>query len=354
MKGFPIICCITILFLQHAQTLEGASFVDRYVAIAIQGDLKPALPLLDSVDATSPATDRELADRFHLRFVEVSEPRSPASGNAVIDEIVSLYRDYWRIALLQYPGLPADGDAQETILLESLQTYIGKNFPEVAQDDPYAALQQVIEAQGFHALLGPAAPLEDLLIWRDESEEKFETELTDQTVSVRVVFLSDIYSQGWKHYATLGLASTTGWVQNEMLYCIDGTYATGTETFLVSYLKHEGRHLADLQILPNLPAVDLEYRAKLTELAFAGSTQRRLLDDFTAKSALNPDSPHAEANFRVTRDLWRELYGTPFPGGTGQWMTVSPGKVNRAAERLLFQDTAMRSRSQQRENPSHR
>jgi hypothetical protein len=42
----------------------------------------------------------------------------------------------------------------------------------------------------------------------------------------------------------------------------------------------------------------------------------------------------------VTRELWRELFGTDFPGGDQAWMSISPTKVNRAARRLLASDTA--------------
>ena len=57
----------------------------------------------------------------------------------------------------------------------------------------------------------------------------------------------------------------------------NGLFAIGdcdrtSETFLVSYLKHEARHFADTLDFPNLSGADLEYRAKLTELAFACGT----------------------------------------------------------------------------------
>jgi hypothetical protein len=209
----------------------------------------------------------------------------------------------------------------------------------IAPRDSYALLQAAVTAQGMHALVGPAPPLQDLLVWRSQAVQQFTVELTDQQRQVTVVFLSDFLSRGWKHYAALGLAATTGWVEDGSLYCVEDAYAPGTESFEVSYLKHEGRHLADLERFPGLSAVELEYRAKLTELAFASKTLRGLLDDFSEKSAPNPGSPHAAANFRVTQDAWRELYGSSFPGGNQVWMTVSPWKVNRAARRLLERST---------------
>jgi hypothetical protein len=333
---------IYILFILTAHANAVSFATDRYVAIAIQGDLQPALPLLDEVDDSSPAADRELAEQFRQRFISQSEVSADASGDAFVDNIVTLYRNYWARALLPARGHAIESHTLEATLAASLRLLVGSD-PEPRLDssnDPYAALRQALEARGLHAVVAPAPPLQDLLIWQNQAEQQYEIELTDQVTMVKVVFMSDFHSLGWKHYATLGLASTTGWVDGGILYCVEWAYAPGTEAFEVSYLKHEGRHLADLERFPGLPAAELEYRAKLTELAFASSTQRRLLDDFTTKSAVNPESPHAEANFRVTRELWSELNGSPFPGGSQAWMSVSRDRVSRAARRLLAEDTA--------------
>ena len=330
---------IYLSFIHIAHAADGPSITDRYIAIAIQGDLQPALSLLHQVDVSSPAVDRELAAQFRQRFIARSDPFQDASGDAFVDEIVALYREYWARALLPVPGVPDGSHVLEMALAESLRLHGLESAGSDSLADPYDLLRRAMETRGVHAVVETAPPLQDLLIWRSQVERQYEIELTDQVTTVTVVFMSDFYSLGWKHYAALGLASTTGWVNEGTLYCVEWAYAPGSETFEVSYLKHEGRHLADLKRFPDLPAVDLEYRAKLTELAFASSTQRRLLDDFTAKSAVNPESPHAEANFRVTRDLWTEVYGAPFPGGSQAWMTISPGKVSRAARNLLARNT---------------
>ena len=88
-----------------------------------------------------------------------------------------------------------------------------------------------------------------------------------------------------------------------------------------------------------LASVELEYRAKLTELAFATTTQRRLLADFLSKSAANPQSPHAEANDRVMRDLYAHIHGRQLPDRGDPWSQTSTERVNRAARRLLQQNT---------------
>jgi len=100
--------------------------------------------------------------------------------------------------------------------------------------------------------------------------------------------------------------------------------------------------LADRELFPGLPAVDLEYRAKLTELAFASDTLRSLLEDFTTRGSPTAGAPHAEANHRVTQDLYPELYNRPFTGNSDAWMTLNANRVNRAARRLLQRDSRSR------------
>jgi hypothetical protein len=88
-----------------------------------------------------------------------------------------------------------------------------------------------------------------------------------------------------------------------------------------------------------LSSADLEYRAKLTELAFSVKTTTQLLNDFTRKSAINPEAPHAYANYRVTRDLYAAIKQAELPGSSDPWSQVSTARVNRAARSLLEADT---------------
>ena len=163
--------------------------------------------------------------------------------------------------------------------------------------------------------------------------------MTDRTQKVSVTFVSDIYSRGWKQFATLGLVATTGWVEDGRLYCVDSAYDRISENFEVSYLKHESRHLADFNHFPGLQSADLEYRAKLTELTFASTSTGHLLNDFTNKSANNPASPHAYANYRVTREIYREMFDKPFPASGNPWQEINTQSVNKAARDLLRRNT---------------
>jgi hypothetical protein len=319
------------------------SLSDRFVSLAIQGRLGPARNLLEAAESGGSLPEQDLARRFRARFIDRTESLSPNSGSPLVDDIVSAYRAYWIDALMNEAAQQTAASELQDALAASLRAHGWPLAAEADTDQLQRVLAEAIRANGLYGLSDRAPPLQDLLLWSDQSESRYEVALTDQLRPVAVRFLSNFFSQGWKHYAALGLATTSGWIQDGMLYCVDHAYDPGTEAFEVSYLKHETRHLADAEQFPGLPAVDLEYRAKLTELAFASATLRGLLEEFTVRSALNSEAPHAEANHRVTQDLYLELYGRPFPGNSDAWMTLNSTKVNRVARRLLQRDSRRRS-----------
>ena len=77
-----------------------------------------------------------------------------------------------------------------------------------------------MESEGYHVLEDRAPPYRDLFVWREETVVTYRVRLTDRSYDVPVVFMDDFVSMGWKHYAALGLASTTGWVEDGRLYCV--------------------------------------------------------------------------------------------------------------------------------------
>jgi len=328
-----------IILLTGSTSYAMDTVSDRYVSFALQGELSPAAELFLSVDTeTAPLSTLELATRFHLRFELQEEDLSPATGNLFADAVVMAYRRYWTKSLM---GAMTSPEA-DLYLEQSLGEAISEFWPADAPGSSatvFSTVGERLRQQGFHYLDTPAPPFRDLFLWREEEKQRYSVRLTDRTQKVSVTFISDLYSLGWKHFATLGLVSTTGWVDDDRLYCIGWAYDRESENFEVSYLKHEGRHLADFQYFQGLSSTELEYRAKLTELAFASSSQARLLDDFTRKSAATPGSPHGYANYRVTRDLYQELHGRDLPESTNPWLGSTGRKLNLAARELLRRNT---------------
>jgi hypothetical protein len=333
--------CFIGLFLLTGTALADADngITERYIALALQGDLSSAPALFSGQQAQNPtAGSMELSRQFRSRFVDRDDEASPGTGDAFADSVIDTYRTYWNRALTgeiseEQAGIHL-GEALKQLLAGQ-----DESAGPISADEIYPRLGRALRQGGFHVLHADAPPLKDLIVWKSEEVRKFSVRLTDGTENVDVVFLSDTFSMGWKDYATFGLAFTTGWVEDGRLYCVDWAYNRNSEKFEVSYLKHESRHLADFRNFPALSSADLEYRAKLTELAFSSKTTMQLLADFTRKSARNPEAPHAYANYRVTRDVYREVENAPMPDSADPWSQINSARVNRAARTLLEADT---------------
>jgi hypothetical protein len=315
------------------------SITDDFISRALQGDLSTAQSLFSNAEIQARSISTvELSRQFHSRFIARDDTGQPETGSTLANRVITAYREYWTLSLMGDLSRPQAESILEAALWDILST---EDEQEVDRNsgDVFVLLGEALKHGGFHFLQANAPPLRDLFLWKSEENRNFSVRLTDSTENVSVVFMTEIFSMGWKEYATLGLVSTTGWVEEGRLYCVDWAYDRQSENFRISFLKHETRHLADFKRFPGLSSTDLEYRAKLTELAFASTTMTRVLDDFTQKSAPNPESPHAYANYRVTRDVYGEIYGTPLPDSRNPWVQVSDVKVSRAARSLLKNDS---------------
>lgn len=90
--------------------------------------------------------------------------------------------------------------------------------------------------------------------------------------------MDEFVTLGWTEFATMDKYHPGGWATDDALNCVKKAYDVSSETFLISYLAHEGRHCSDYKHFPKLRnSADLEYRAKLTELSMADSTLLQLI-----------------------------------------------------------------------------
>jgi hypothetical protein len=165
-----------------------------------------------------------------------------------------------------------------------------------------------IARAGLHHIGGMTRPHFDLMLWSRQDTTRYDVELTDGRREVAVIFVGDFLVKGWSEFATIGRASTGGWATSNALFCLVDDYDLDSENFRVSYLQHETRHFADYEVFPALDQIELEYRAKLTECAFAVETLPRVLASFSARAERNPAAPHSFANDAVVRHLSREVF----------------------------------------------
>lgn len=306
--------------------------VEAYIALSIQGDLSEAESLFESFPSERYPELGSLEKAFQGRFLSDEAPQTIDPEN-LAGQVTAAYHRYWRQGLME----PQAVRESERRLYSELGSVLGSagESQGLNAETVRTGLETALSAQGIHLFEGAAPPLRDLFLWGAQETRSFDVQLTDGSVSVTVHFMEDFIAQGWKDFASLGLATTTGWVENGELYCLAWAYDTQSENFEVSYLQHEARHLADLARYPDMDVTELEYRAKLTELAFANLTLVRILDDFTAKASENPSSPHAMANWRVVRDVYWEIHAEELPETFEGWGAVRIGQVNRVARGLL-------------------
>ena len=306
------------------------------LASALQAHGTEAVAALRALDSTS------LAERYRptrrCMLERLGERRLPATSlsDPVVGAVLGIYRTYWlRSLLAEHPAA-----ANERWLLDSLNTVVEGNGGTAAAslDSLEPALTKLIEPRGYHVLLGVTSPLRELMLWKSERETRYDVKLPEGNQPVTVVFMDDFASLGWAGFATCDRHHTGGWTKPDRLYAVRSAYDVGSENFRVSYLAHEGQHFSDNHRFPKLERQDqLEYRAKLVELAEADSTTYDLLASFGSNVSQDVSVPHSYANGRVVRDLSRRLFrGAAAPA----WRQASVARINSAAAELLRRDTA--------------
>jgi hypothetical protein len=305
---------------------NSSRFQEVFHRVSPQGDLTS---LLRWIDADPEPGDPPLLVQARERFGAGACPRPEPTGIALLDDLRAAYWSYWREALR---GEVRAGSERERIeravgaVLDSHGIAVGE------EESPLDRARAALEAEGLHALGGMTLPHFDLLVWRGHVPETYTVDLGDTTVAVRIVFMSDFLSYGWSHFATFGRSFPGGWATSEALFCMAESYDRISESFRISYLKHEARHFADYIRFPGLGQIDLEYRAKLTELAFADSSLYEILESFEAAADPNPRSPHALAALAVVEDMRGRL---GMAAGRPAWGGASRKAIHEAAVEVL-------------------
>lgn len=312
---------------------------------ALQGDIRGALAELNSVPAAEFGDkDRAIRNCIIARFEAGSQESHERVSGTTTDRALGLYRAYWRASLL----LPETRGAQEARLMTELRSLLNLS-PDAQSGRVEAELRARMTRDGYHVLLGRTPPLMEFIAWRSEDSQLRLVQLPEGSHPVRLKVLDDFASLGWSAYATCDRSFTGGWVKPDAIYAVrPGWKDLGAENFQVSFLAHETQHFADKKRFGDMESWELEYRAKLAELALAGSTLPRLLSAFSSNQKGDPTVPHSYANRIVLSWLVSEL-AVP----SAELLTdVAPASVRKAAKALLARDTASRKAGQKRPPPS--
>jgi hypothetical protein len=222
-------------------------------------------------------------------------------------------------------------------LLEKLRKRLGPDASKAANmDEIEPFLQAQLEQHGVHAQLGRTPPLRELMVWRKQDTRMFDVQLPEGPYTVRVELLDDFVSRGWMAYGRCERGSAGGWATDKALYAVVPRYSQGldSEEFRVVFLGHETQHFADQNAYPGIKPWELEYRAKLVELAQGREVSAKRLDYMVTAQSDDTNSPHTYANKRVVADLTARLGAAPDK--------VSIDRLQQAARDQLVEDTRRR------------
>ncbi len=335
--------CISLFLIlamstAHAQHVQATPVLNQYFKMVFAGDISGAPALFEREPADHGTA--MLRDKFGSRFVE----RDDGLDLSAVDHpdllaIAGLFQAYWRDALTRSGTL----DDLEKVLKGNLDEILVRHGFASALDDEDKLLENVAEffrQQGLFALSGRTPPLLDLMIWTTNEVTTQSIELTDGIYEVDVNYLDNFLSYGWSNFATFGMASTGGWATKDGLYCLCANYDLESEKFELSFLKHEARHYADFSLYPELQPSDLEYRSKLTELAFAEEGAHSLLTHFLNGANRVTNAPHPLANWYVMDGLSRHLLDGELPSDPGAWESIPKDEIRKTARLLLEEHSA--------------
>ena len=306
---------------------------------ALDADISKSLLLLDSANGTLSPKDDSLKYAFELRFKYGEDKSIYPAENSGIEGLVSIYKDYWRKCLL---NPRADFD---TLLLKRLTAFFkpvgAGNWPHATISDSLNShLNQYLAVHNLHSTgFGKTGRLYDLLVWKTQKDTTYKYKIDTDEIAAPVVFMDGFITLGWEEYATLGRYYPGGWAANSSLFCVKRAYKLDSEGFLISYLAHEGPHLADYKLFPGLGSPALEYRAKLTEISLANSTLFSLIQFFISNANSQSANAHSLADYQLINDLSQKIFNKAFVADINIWKTLKPADINKTAAQLLNADT---------------
>lgn len=330
---------LTGTYAQHGNSSEGLPYHKIY-AYGMDANIRPALEIL-AMHPLSNEHDINFQKRFMTRFgEEVDEGDYDSTGDVQMDELLSYFRDYWRVSLLDNKGKYFD------YLGKNVVPFLMKNYPSFTnpqlRDSIGVYLADYIRSRGFHTTerVNPTGRLVDMLVWKNQTDSTYRVKLNrSEEIDVRVVMMDDFVTLGWMEYATLGQHHPGGWTTDDAVYCVKKAYDVESERFTVSYLAHEARHFSDKKTFRDLSSKDLEYRSKLTELHLSQNSTFELIDFFIQNANPNSENGHPLANHQVIYDLSQIFFGD-YQSDIDKWREIKNKKINKAAAKLLKAHTS--------------
>lgn len=280
----------------------------KYYSHCLKADLRSALNMLfkESKPIKSGPVDL-FRKKVVARFIEQNEKDSIKCDDLFVKSIIKAYRVYYREVLLTpnnagFLGRNLTKSLKDIALDEGIKISSGIKI-EVLEKYLITALSK----RGYFSLFGVVKPYRSLMVWKNEKRKSFNVVLPEKIQKVDVIFLGQFIELGWLHYATFGKHYVGGWAKKNALYCVKQAYKVNSLTFKVHYLSHEAQHFSDYKLFPKLSQIDLEYRAKLTELALT-ATPKKILIKLKNEAKKDMRIPHSFAAYKILSEIKEGCY----------------------------------------------
>ncbi|MEM9501078.1 MAG: hypothetical protein AAF941_04460 [Pseudomonadota bacterium] len=310
--------------------------ISNAIGVGLQGDAQRAVELLRSIEGVALTEGQKKYRSCMLERFGSHEPslESTQDQNSFADTIVATYKAYWHAALTDPERREEYTEKLEQQLRDILDLSEGADSFEIERN-----LRERLSIDGLYALLGQTGVLRELMIWQNEERGPVSVEMPHGTYQTEVAFLDDFIISGWGQYATCETRGAGGWVADRTLFAVVPLYDDiEGEEFRVTFLGHETQHFLDLDAYPDMLSWELEYRAKLMELAMADETRERVLQKFIEDQSDDPASHHSYANRKLLNEMVERL-----PVSEVEGLKQAPDGALRDAALSLFQaDTAKR------------
>jgi hypothetical protein len=281
---------------------QAAAAIGRATGLALRGDAASAVKALIKLPASSfTGKDATFRSCMRNRFGATAQPISAlAVSDSLVSTLATNYIAYWRRALSR----PKERDSAERDLRSAIGKLLGRS---VNNDNEFDTAEDGImseaEKRGFHVLLGRTPPLRELVLWKKRS--------------------------------------VGGWATDKGLFAVVPAYESlQDETFSVRFLAHESQHFADKQAFPNLESWELEYRAKLVELALATESQASTVELICENRGTSKESSHGYADTHVVDDVTK--FANVQPGDLCDKKTLKGQVLRDGAKRGLSEDSKRR------------
>jgi hypothetical protein len=323
------------------KAIDSTNF-DAIYPFALRGEMDDVFSLLQvSKDENLNKEQQKIKQKYYNRFITNSEDFEYNTSNLVMIDMLKRFQNYWRSILIE----KVDQDLADKLFFNEMMFFLKRehNLTQSIEDIKpryYALFQEFFKANGFHGLaMGKTDHLFDLSLWKNEEEEVYDIKLPETKVRVPVVFMKGFVSIGWSHYTTFGKNSTGGWTSSRKLNCVAEFYDTSTEKFRISYVAHEGQHFADIKVYPKLKQADLEYRAKLTELALGKESIIKIIKKFITNAKNVKSNAHAYSNYLIINKLSNVFFNSNYESDIDKWEGIPVKKINNFGIKYLKEHT---------------